>query len=147
MHTVGVDRNGQIDPIVHDERDARSTAPVTQPLGQRQEPARRPFLLAKLDHPAAAGDRRVEDLLEVAASRGRPIEDDVERWVHQVRRRTVSTLLTRPSWNDGSSRTLRWNGMDVLTPSRTVSRRARRIRSIASSRLAPRTMILARSES
>ena len=147
MDTVGSGRQREVDAVVHDEGCAGSMAALAQPLGQRQETAGWPLLLPKLGHAASAGEGAVQDRLEVPPPRRRAVEDDVERGVHQPRSRSVSTLVKRPSRNAGSFRTFRWNGIDVFTPSTTVSASARRIRPTASARSPPWTMTFASSES
>ena len=82
VHTVGADGQGQIDPIVDDERGAGRGAGGAKPLGQRQEPARRPLLVAQLDHPAAAGQGQGQEIDEVAPMGRGAVQHDVERRIH-----------------------------------------------------------------
>src|SRR5207302_3095572 len=150
VDTVRLDRDGEVDAVVDDERHPRGRAAAAQPLGQRQQPARRPLLFPKLDHPAAGGDGALEDPVEFPAPGRRAVEDHVEiRDQGRHRRaaapgyRVVSRRPRRnpPSRNAGSLRSLWWNGIVVFTPSTTVSASARRIRSIAVGRSSAWTMI------
>src|SRR5881296_2264411 len=141
VDAVGFDGHREVHAVVHDEGHAGAPAAVAEPARQGQQPPRGPLLLTELDHPAATVDDGAEEVIEVAPARRRPIEDDVERRVYQGCRRATSAVVKRPSMNLGSLSVLRWKGMVVFTPSITVSWSARRMRSMASVRLRPRTMI------
>ena len=147
VNTVRVDRDREVDAIVHDERHARGAAARAQPLRQGKERTRGARLLAQLDHLGAAVERAREDGVEIAPARDRAVEDDVEAGRRHFRRSGASALVKRPSMNAGCASTRCRNGIVVLTPSTTVSPSARRIRASASARSSPRTMIFAISES